>query len=88
MCEQLVKHKPCDCLSAQGVVCSLKKVFVQDAGEVNSKLLFFNGDVQQNHRLMTRYFDRLIDVKYAWYQHIDYINNRDTFSHAFSYKKP
>ena len=37
---------------------------------------------------MTRCFDRLIDVKYAWYQHIDYINNRDTFSHTFSYKKP
>ena len=88
MCEQLVKHKPCDCLPAQGVVCCLKRDFVQDPGEVNFELLFSNGAVQHKHWLMTRCFDRLIDVKCAWYRHIDCINNRDTFSHTFSYKKP
>ena len=75
-------------MPAQGGVCSLKKFFVQDPGEVSSELLFSNGAVQQNHRLMIRYFDRLMDAKYTWYRHINYINNRDTFFHTFSYKKP
>ena len=48
----------------------LNKDFVQDAGEANSELLFFNGAVQQKCQFMTRYFDRLMDVKYAWYRHI------------------
>ena len=85
-------------MQAQGVVCCLKSVLFQNAGEVNSAPLFFNGDVQQKHWLIkkkpkkhwlvTRFFDRLIDIKYTWYRHINYVNNRDTFFHTFSYKKP
>ena len=45
---------------------SLNRDFAQDARVVNSELLFSNGAVQRKHQLITRYFDRLMDVKYAW----------------------